>query len=111
MRTLVLLAPLALAACDTAIGTEITRDMAKSVVNDVVTARAPGVPIEPVSDCIIDNASGSEIIQIGSDAVTGTASADTVNTVIAIAGREGTITCFIEDAGPIVVGQLALALS
>ena len=111
MRWAIVLLPFGLAACDTAIGTEITRDMAKSVVRDVVVARAPGVPIEPVTDCIIDNASGSEIIQIGSDALTGTVSPATVDTVIAIAGREGTITCFVQDAGPIVVGQLALALS
>ncbi|MEM6637137.1 MAG: succinate dehydrogenase [Pseudomonadota bacterium] len=112
LRNCFLILPLvALSACDTAIGTEVTRETAKGVVNRVVQQEIPGAPVEPVTDCIIDNSSGSEIIQIGSDALSGQPSTETVELVIQIALREGTINCFIEDAGPVVVPQILASIS
>jgi hypothetical protein len=99
-------AVLALAACDTPIGTEVARASAKSVVNDVVQTRFPGAPVEPVTDCIIDQASGNEIISIAGDAVRGSPSPGTIELVIDIATRPDTVQCFISEAGPAVLPSL-----
>jgi hypothetical protein len=108
-KTTILAAALAaLAACDTGLGTEISRNAAKSVVNDVIEDKAPGVNAEPVTDCIIDNASGSEIVDIAGAAVTGVTD-QTVALVLEIATRSGTIECLIENVGPIVLAELAMA--
>lgn len=105
MRTTLmsLAALMALAACNTPVGTGLAREGAKSVVNDVVSSRFPSVPITPVTDCIIDNADGSELVQIAGDAVLGTPSDETVALVIEIALRGDTLNCFIEEAGPRIV--------
>lgn len=108
MRRACVLFVLALSACDTPIGTEVARSTARSVVNDVVETRFPGVPVTPVTDCIIDNATGSEIISIASDAVAGRPSPKTVNLVIDIARRPDTVRCFIESAGPQILPSLIL---
>ena len=105
-----LLIPLALAACDTPVGTEVARASARTVVNDVVESRFPGAPITPVTDCIIDNASGNEIFTIAGDAVDGQPSPETVRLIVQIAQRPDTITCFVEEAGPLVLPQIAGAL-
>ena len=99
MRTFAAIGLLALAACDTPVGTEVAR----AVVTDVVETRFPGVPITPVTDCIINNATGSEIISIATDAVAGQPSPETVTLVIEIAARPDTITCFVEEAGPTIL--------
>ncbi len=97
---------MAVAACDTPVGTAVARESARGVVNNVVETRFPGVPITPVTDCIIDNASGSEIVSIASDAVARTPSPETVQLVIEIARRPDTIQCFVEDAGPLVLPRI-----
>ena len=102
-KTLVVGAMVALAACDTPIGTEVARASARSVVNDVVESRFPGVPITPVTDCIINNATGSEIVSIAQDAVVGQPSPETVQLVLQIATRPDTVTCFVEEAGPTIL--------
>ena len=99
---------IALAACDTPLGTEIARDQAKGVVNDVVEERFPGVDATPVTDCVIDNASGSEIVQIAGAAVTGVTNS-TVELVLKIASRPDTIQCFVENVGPLALAQIAAA--
>ena len=108
--TLLVATVAALSACDTAIGTEVSRNAAKSVVNDVIEDKAPGVNVEPVTDCIIDNASGSEIVDIASAAVTGVTE-QTVDLVLEIATRTDTIECLITNAGPLVLAELALVAS
>ena len=107
MRSLSLIAAaVLLTACDTPIGTEVARSTARSVVNDIVETRFPGAPVTPVTDCIIDNATGSEIVTIASDAVLGNPSPETVGLVIDIAGRPDTVTCFVERAGPLVLPRI-----
>lgn len=96
-----------IAACDTSIGTDATQSVAKSVVNSTVESRAPGVPVQPVTDCIIESASGSEIISIAQDGVDGKIADETVGLIIDISARPETVTCFIEDAGPTVATQIA----
>ncbi len=101
-----LLALLAVAACDTPIGTQVARESARSVVNDIVASRFPGAPITPVTDCIIDNATGSEIVSIAGDAVARQPSPETVRLVFEIARRPDTVTCFVEEAGPLVLPRI-----
>ncbi len=109
MRLLWIALPLiALTACDSPLGTEIARDQAKGVVNGIVEDKFPGIDATPVSDCVIDNASGSEIVQLASAAVTGV-TGDTVGLVFEIAGRQETVTCFAESLGPIVIAGLIAA--
>jgi len=98
-----------LSACDTPVGTQVARVSAKSVVDDVVERRFPGVPVAPVTDCIIDNASGSEIVSIAADAVNGQPSPETVALIVEIASRPDTISCFVEEAGPVVLPQILSA--
>jgi predicted ThiF/HesA family dinucleotide-utilizing enzyme len=96
----------ALAACDTPVGTAVARESARSVVNDVVETRFPGAPVTPLTDCIIDNATGSEVVAIARDSVLGTPRSETVQLVVEIAGRPDTVTCFVEEAGPLVLPRI-----
>ncbi|MDO6588690.1 succinate dehydrogenase [Loktanella sp. D2R18] len=75
---------------------QIARSSAKTVVNGVVESKFPGVDATPVTDCIIDNASSSEIVEIAQAAVVGTTSA-TTDLVVEIAGRPDTISCIADD--------------
>ncbi|MEL6798778.1 MAG: hypothetical protein AAFO80_02770 [Pseudomonadota bacterium] len=99
-------AALAVSACSTPIGTEVARASARTVVNDVVEQRFPGVPITPVTDCVINNATGDEIVSIAGDAIRQQPSPETIELVISIASRPDTIRCFVEDAGPAVLPQI-----
>jgi len=105
MRTALILgvAAFALTACNTAVGTDVARQSAKSVVNGVVDRQFPGVPVTPVTDCVIDNATGGEIVQIAGDAARQQASPETVTLVLDIATRPDTISCFVDEAGPQVL--------
>ncbi len=111
LRPLVLLSYLwALAACDTALGTNTTQSLAKSVVNNAIESRVPGVPVAPVTDCVIESASGSEIVDIANDGADGKVSEETVLLIAQISLRPQTVECFVNDAGPTVATQIALAL-
>ena len=68
------------------------RDTAKTVVTPIVQARFPGVPVGPATDCIIDNATLSEVFELAKAATIGVTPA-TTETVVAIASRPETITC------------------
>lgn len=106
MRIGLLILPVLAAAvsgCDTPMGTTVARESARLMVNDVVETRFPGAPVSPITDCIIDNATGSEIVAIAGDAVTGTPSERSVRIVTDIAQRPATVTCFVEEAGPRVL--------
>ncbi|MEL6516590.1 MAG: succinate dehydrogenase [Pseudomonadota bacterium] len=107
MRSIVFaFAALAVSACSTPIGTEVARASARTVVNDVVEQRFPGVPITPVTDCAINNATGDEIVSIAGDAIRQQPSPETIELVISIASRPDAIRCFVEDAGPAVLPQI-----
>ena len=80
-----------------ATGDVLARDAAKGVVNGVVQSRFPGVNAAPYTDCIIDNASGSEIFTIAEAALTGTTQA-TTNLVVDIAGRPETVQCALSNS-------------
>ncbi|RVV96642.1 hypothetical protein EKE94_17325 [Mesobaculum littorinae] len=89
---LVVLTTILLAACSPNLGTDLTRASAKSAVRPVLAQRMPGVNAEPAVNCVIDNASSTEIRALASDAVTGPTEA-TVQTVAGVLGRPGTVTC------------------
>lgn len=87
------------ASCDTAqeAVTKGTRDTAKTVVNQVVETRFPGVNAAPITDCVIDNASVSEILTIAKASVVGIQQ-DTVDTVIGISQRPDTVACIAKNS-------------
>ena len=78
-------------------GDVLARDAAKGVVNTYVSARFPGVNAAPFTDCIIENASGAEIVQIAQAAVVGTTPA-TTELLGEIAGRPDTIRCYASNS-------------
>ena len=93
-----------LAGCATT-ADDLTRDAAKSVVRPVLQEQFPGIPVEPATDCIIDNASAEELLALAADAVTGP-TASTVQVIGNIASRPETITCLASDGLPAILGSL-----
>ena len=104
-----LAAVVGLSAClDTTGGVDtLARDSAKTVVNGVVATRYPGVDASVVTDCVIDNASGAEIVEIAQAAVVGTTDA-TTSLVLEIAQRPDTVSCIAGDT--LGIGDLGALL-
>ncbi|WGH80072.1 hypothetical protein [Jannaschia ovalis] len=105
MRLEPLIALALLAGCNSAVGTELSRSAAKSVVNPIVAERFPGVPLEPATDCIIDNATGSEIATLAASAATRD-DATASRLVLDIAGRPETIRCIAAEGLPAILNTL-----
>ena len=105
MRHLLPIAAIVLAACTPQQQDEITRDAARTAVRPVLEQRFPGVPLEPATDCIIDNASSQELLSLAADAVTGP-TANTVEIVSIILSRQGTIQCLATEGLPVLLGGL-----
>lgn len=102
MRGLAALAVMALAACDPqAAADNVARAAARSVVVPVVGQYLPGPAAETAAVCIIDNATAAEIQSLARDVGT-RAGTTTVSTVLAVAGRPGTLQCLgTRGLGPI----------
>ena len=98
-------AALLIAACTPGQQDELARDAAKSAVRPVIQERLPGVPVEPATDCIIDNATAGEILSLAADAVTGP-TASTVEIVGNILARPETLTCLATEGLPPLLGRL-----
>ena len=96
---------IALVGCTTAQQDELTRDAARTAVRPVLERNFPGIPLEPATDCVIDNATSGELLSLAADAVTGP-TANTVEIVSDIVARPGTITCLAETGIPAVLGSL-----
>lgn len=93
-----LLPLLAAAGCvDTRPADFIAREAAKDAVRPVLQRRLPGVPVEPAVNCVIDNASAGEIIALARAGATGAPDPATVETVVVILRRPGTIDCLTTD--------------
>ena len=75
MRALALLLPLALSACvaGEAVMQETTRSLARSAVDAAATRYVPGVDVSPYTDCVINNASTDELLQLAQAAGAGAA--------------------------------------
>ena len=100
-----LLVLLLLAGCNSAVGTELTRETARAVVTPIVQARFPGVPVAPATDCIIDNASGEELVTLATSAATRDDRA-AVQVVGQVAQRPETLRCLGRDALPVILQRL-----
>ncbi|MDJ1007676.1 MAG: hypothetical protein QNJ13_07590 [Paracoccaceae bacterium] len=101
-RWLPLLAGLALAGCVETQNT-LAREAARSAVRPVLAERFPGVPLEPATDCVIDNATAGEILSLAADAATGRPDAGTVETTLTILSRPETITCLATEGLPVLL--------
>ena len=88
-----------LSACSSGVEDEIARDAARQAVRPVLAENFPGVPLEPATDCVIDNATAGEILSLAADAVTGP-TASTVETVAVIISRPETIECLAVEGLP-----------
>lgn len=100
MRLAALFLPLwLLSACAASndIADALARERAKTVVNEVIESRLPGVNAAPVTDCIIDAASAGEILSIAGATVTGI-NQNTVEQVLAIAERPYAVRCITENS-------------
>ena len=99
------LVALALTACSPEFQDELARDVAKNAVRPVLQDRLPGVPVEPATDCVIDNATANEILSLAADGVTGP-TANTVEIVSDILRRPDTLTCLATEGLPALIGGL-----
>jgi len=99
-RAVLLLLPLAACA---PVQDQIAREAARSAVRPVLAERFPGVPLEPDTDCVIDNATGREIVSLASDAALGRPDEGTVDTVLTIVTRPETITCLATEGLPVLL--------
>ena len=88
-----------LAACSPGFQDEVARDAARTAVRPVLAENFPGVPLEPATDCVINNATAKEILSLAADAVTGP-TANTVQTVSVIVSRPETIECLAVEGLP-----------
>ncbi|MEM1267524.1 MAG: hypothetical protein AAGI50_16070 [Pseudomonadota bacterium] len=92
-RSALLMACLALVACDNPVSNRVARDTAKANVTPVFVEQFPFAPVEPGVNCIIDSATSGELIRLAASPVTGPAT-DTATLVVEIAARPKTIRCF-----------------
>ena len=103
MRSLVLISILCVAGCAefTQTSEDLTRRSAKATVSKVLATQLPDPvrteAITPYTDCVIDNASGSEIRNFATDAVTGVDEA-TVALVTLVLERPETQRCIANVA-------------
>lgn len=81
----------------------LAREAARSAVRPVLAQRFPGVPLEPATDCVINNATGGEILSLAADAATGRPDEGTVETVLTIATRPETIRCLATEGLPVLL--------
>lgn len=98
MRAIAALTGLAfLAACgEDGLADQLAREQARNAVNPILSERFPGVPLEPATNCVINNASASEIFQLAKAGTT-TVSQTDVELVVQIATRPDTIECLLKD--------------
>lgn len=97
-------AMLLLIACTPAQQDELTRDAARRAIRPVLAQNFPGIPLEPATDCIINNATSRELLSLAADAVTGP-TANTVEIVSRVVSRPKTLTCFAETGIPSLLGR------
>lgn len=96
---------LVLAACSPQMQDELTRDAARTAIRPVLEQRFPGIPLEPASDCVIENATSGELLSLASDAVTGP-TANTSEIVSDIVSRPATIECLARQGLPALLSRL-----
>lgn len=105
--------PLLLAGCAAAavgpaagIVTQATRAAAKATVTQVAAERFPGVPVAPISDCVIDNATIGEIVTLARFAAGTAPTPVVVETVITVVARPDTVVCLTDRGLPGVIAAV-----
>ena len=97
IRLVATIALLALTACaEDGLADQIARDQARNAVNPVLAKRFPGVPLEPATNCVINEASASELLRLAKAGTIGPSAEDT-QLVIEIATRPDAIKCLLES--------------
>lgn len=98
---------LILLACTPQAQDDLARDAAKQTITPILAQRYPGVPVEPVANCVIDNATAGEILTLAAGTLTGTTT-ETTRTLNTVLARPGTQVCLAEKAvSGIVAGGLS----
>ena len=105
MKQAIVLFAMLVAACTPAMQDDLTRDAARTAVRPVLEQRFPGVPLEPATDCIIDNATSRELLSLAADAVTGP-TANTAEIVSDILSRPATLQCLATEGLPVLLNGL-----
>lgn len=99
---------LALAACSPQqVADDITRQAAESVVLPVVGEVMPAAQAQGATACILQNATIEETRMLARD-VGVEAGTSTVDNILIIAGRPGTLDCFRTIGAPILPDRVAL---
>jgi len=95
---------LLLAACAPTSQEELTRAAARAAIKPVLAQRFPGVPLDGAVDCVIEGASGQEIVVLATDAVTGP-TASTAEITTRILSRPPVQACLIREySGSLIAG-------
>ena len=95
---------LVVAACSPqTVADNVARRAAKSVVNPVVAQYMPSGQASVATDCVIDNANAAEISTLARDVGT-RAGTTTVQTVVGVLSRPGTMQCLSSRGVPALMG-------
>ncbi|MBK4214872.1 hypothetical protein JJJ17_02920 [Paracoccus caeni] len=73
-----------------------SREVARNVINREMQSRLPGANVAPYTDCVINNATTAEMIDIAQAAQSGVAG--TANSVATIVSRPATTQCIAAAA-------------
>lgn len=73
-----------------------SRSLARSVVNSEMQKRLPGVNVAPYTDCVMNNATSAELIDIAQMSRSG--ASGTADSVAAIVSRPSTTQCIASAA-------------
>lgn len=88
--------PGAVPAAPTTMLDAASRQVARNVINSEMQKRLPGVNVAPYSDCVINNASTAELIDLAQASRAGVAG--TADSVATIVSRPATTQCIASAA-------------
>lgn len=90
-----------LAGCAPAAQEVVAREAARAAIRPVLAQSFPGVPLEPATDCVLDNAATDELFTLASGAVAGP-TAETAEVVGRVAARPETLNCLATTGLPAI---------
>lgn len=93
---------LAAASCSVPSYDAVAREAARSAITPVVVERFPGVPVEPALNCVIDNATGTQIRALAADSVLGPTQS-TFEIVTDIVSKPETAHCLATNGLPALI--------
>ncbi|GGG81443.1 hypothetical protein GCM10011415_33750 [Salipiger pallidus] len=99
-----LIAIVLLSACSAQSQDQIARQAARSTVSKVVAERLPGVPVQPMIDCVINNASSTQIYALAADGLTGP-TRSTIEVVSDIIVQPSTVQCLSSKGLPALMAR------